>query len=283
MIPAAWIEKQVFSLSLAELKSCLGRKRLRIDRWRLLGYVLALMEQQARSRHYKAIHRDGSVGVGYAAFMHGMAMAAPLWGLLLDRHQSQQGIVFDDLTLADSSLLPSKDEGSISKKDWLAGRATVRPGVDKQGKTRICGEKLMAVSNSRRQLVLSLLMTSINSADDHVFKQPYQWACRGLRKGFLLVDRGFSNRAMRSGFEVLRKTLPGFAVHIISPPRARQTWVLTPEEQQLYKKRWEIEEIFRQLKDPLGRFKLSMKGVRNRKIRAARVAIATLAWNMEHS
>ena len=225
---------------------------------------------QIRSRQAKLW--SGLCGF-YAWYGLGGAIVAPPGTQVSPDH----AIGFDDLTIADSSLLPSKNEQSITRKDWKNGNATVRPDH------KICGEKCLTLINSRKQIVTNQLMPNINSPDDHVFKQPMQWARKGLRFGHLLVDRGFSNKAVRLGIDFLTNALPDYSLGLISPPRARQTWVLTPEQTLLYKKRWQIEEVFRQLKDPQGRFRMVMCGVRRRPLREARVAIATLAWNMEHA
>ena len=282
MIPHSWIETQVFSMPLVQIKQVLGRERLRIDRRQIVAYLMGLMAQQGLLRHYKAVHVQQSCGVGYAAFMHGLGLVAPLWRHLEQGYRKQHSIGFDQKTLVDSSLLPCKDEGNIRKADWEAGRCTVRPGQERS-KQKICGEKMLTVLNSLGQIVSCSLMPTINSADDHVFKQPMTWARKGLRQGVLLADRGFSNKAVRSGIEFLRNNLPGYTLSLISPPRPKQTWTLSEPEKALYRERWAIEEAFRQLKDPLGRFRLTMRGVRRRVIREARVAIATLAWNMEHT
>ena len=281
MIPQTWVEMQVFSMPLGQIKQVLGRQRLRIDRKQICAYLMGLVSQQGLLRHYKVIHAIDNCGVGYTAFMHGLGLVAPLWRHLERSYRSEHSIEFDGKTLVDSSLLPCKDEGNIRKADWEAGRCTVRPGENSPKK--ICGEKMLTVLNSLGQIVSCSLMPTINSADDHVFKQPLSWARKGLRQGVLLADRGFSNKAVRSGIDFLCKTLPGYSLRLISPPRARQTWVLSEQEQALYRERWAIEEAFRQLKDPLGRFRLTMRGVRRRVIREARVAIATLAWNWEHT
>ena len=192
---------------------------------------------------------------------------------------------FDDLTLADSSLLPSKEEASISSRDWTRKVVTLRPVTTGSGQTRqvrVCGEKLLAVMNACGQLVYCKLMPSINSADDNVFKHPMSWASRWLRCGVLLADRGFANNSVRKGLAFLGQTLPNYNLRLVSPPRKSEKWTLNEVDRVLYKKRWDIEEAFRQLKENLGRFRLSMKGSRKSCIREARVAIATLAWNMDH-
>ena len=59
---------------------------------------------------------------------------------------------------------------------------------------------------------------------------------------------------MQTGLAFLRKTLPGYTLRSISPPKSKKAPVLTAEDRLLYKERWEIEEIFRELKDFWDRF-----------------------------
>jgi hypothetical protein len=277
MIPHAWIEKQVFSMPIAELKTALGRQRLRVSRQQILNYLLGLLEQQSQMRHYKHIHGKAPCAVGYSGYMYGLGLVAPLWQHLVARYRAQTGIVFDGKTIADSSLMPSKEEASITQKDWDRGVVTVR-GKGK-AKYYICGEKLLTLTNSLGQIVISGLLPSINSSDANVFKQPMAWASRGLRHGNLLIDKGLANNAVQSAIAFLRRTLPKYTLRAVSPPRSKKAPALSPADQLLYRERWEIEEVFRQLKDFMGSFRLSMRGCRRACLREARVAIATLAWN----
>ena len=282
MIPQSWVETQVFSMNVKELKHALGRQRLRLDRAQIVAYLMALMSQQLLLRHYKFVHSQASCGVGYAGFMKGLELVAPLWSVLEKRFREQNHIVFDLQTIVDSSLLPSKEDKSITQKDWNCGFATARKSKSKSltpEKTYICGEKVLTFINSKHQIVFSQLMPSINSSDENVFKHPMVWASRGLRNGVLLVDRAFSNKSARQGIDFLNKNLSGYCLKIISPPKHKQIWVLSAEEKALYQKRWAIEEVFRQLKDPFGLYRMILKGVRRKGLREARVAIATLAWN----
>ncbi len=250
MILQDWIQMQVFSMTLAELKAALGRERLRLSRQQLVDYLLGLLEQQVQMRHFKHIHRQSNCEVGYSGYMYGLGVVAPLWQCLQARYRAEAGIRFDRKTIADSSLMPSKDEASITEKDWRRGSVTVR-GKGK-AKHYICGEKMLTLTNSLGQIVVSSLLPSINSSDCNVFKQPMAWATRGLRRGILLLDKGLSNKAVQTGFSFLRNTLPGYDLRAISPPKSKKDPALPPEDRQLYQERWEIEEVFRQLKDFLG-------------------------------
>lgn len=280
MIDQSWVEKQVLSMNLGEIKVWCRRKRLRFTRQQIVLYVMALAQQQHRAVHFKAIHAQMGEK-SYQGFMKNLAVLSPFWAVLEERYRRQAGIGFDNTTVIDSSLLPSKNEEHITEMDWKGGRATLRKkgGISR----KVCGEKCLTVINSAKQLVYNRLMDHINCSDQNVLKNPYTLVKKGLRRGVLLMDRGFSNRKVYEGVHFLNQTLPGFDVSVISPPHPKQKWQLTPEQQQQYKKRWSIEEVYRQLKEPFGPYKLTMRGVRRRALREARVAIATLAWNMQHT
>jgi hypothetical protein len=277
MILQDWIKKQVFSMPIAELKQALGRERLRVSREQIVSYLMGLFEQQAKMRHFKHVYGQSGVSVGYAGYMYGLGLVAPLWRFLEGQYRETAGIEFGDKTIADSSLMPSKDEASITRKDWDLGRVTVRG----KGKERyyVCGEKLLTLTNGHGQIVRSNPLCSINSSDANIFKHPMSWATRGLRSGILLVDRGLSNKAVQEGLAFLRENLTGYSLRTITPPRSKKAPPLSAADRLLYKERWEIEEVFRQLKDFFGSFRLSMRGCRRAALREARVAMATLAWN----
>lgn len=276
MIPYSWFEKQVFSLTAAELKNALKRQRLRVSRKTILSYVWVLWTQHTQMCHFSALKQ--TVSVSYQGMMKGCHMVAPLMKLMEERFRQEKGIGFDDLNIVDSSLVPSKEEKSITPKDWDKGRVTTRPHPALKENFHICGDKHLCFINSKRQIVFSKLL-NINHSDGNILKSPLSWAQLGLRQGVLLMDRGFGHTKVKAGFDGLRENLSSFDVHILYPPLKSQKWVLTPEERALYKKRWAIEEVFRQLKNPFGSFRLILKGIRKPELKKAKVAMATLAWN----
>ena len=143
-------------------------------------------------RHFKHIYGQSGGCVGYSGYMYGLGLVAPLFDVLEARYRAQNGINFDHKTIADSSPMPSKEEASITQKDWDRGNVTVRgKGKDKYF---VCGEKLLTLTNSLGQIVRSGLLSSINSSHANVFKQSMAWATRGLRDGILLIDKGLSNK-----------------------------------------------------------------------------------------
>lgn len=279
MIAKSWVKKQVFSLNIAQIKKSLGRDRLKFSKEEIVDYLMALSYQQQQYCYFKAIWNKNEK-ISYQGFMKNLKVIAPLWGVLEKLHKEQSSISFDDLTIIDTSLLPCKEEKSISPKDWEKKRVTIRTNTT--SKIYICGEKWLAVINSQKQIVFNQLL-NINYSDQNILKNPYMLVSQGLRQGVLLADRGFSNKNVRKGFAFLNHEKINCSVRLVSPFHYKEKTTLTPEERLLYKKRWQIEEMFRQIKCPLGAFKLILKGSRNKKMLKAKVAIATLAWNMAHS
>jgi hypothetical protein len=294
MIAWDWMEMQVLSLTVAERKAILGRQRLKLTTERLLEYLKALVQQQIEQRHFSLIYAAQPRSMAYNSFMHGVGIVAKLLGWLEQRFRIEHHLGFDAVTIADSSLLPSKEAKSITAKDWEQQRATVRPAA-KTAKTQgdaklyIAGEKWMTALNSQGFMVYSRLMDHINVADVHMFRHPMAWYRLGLGRRsevnphprYLIVDRGFSDRKMRSAFEQFSRLQPKFRCQVVSPYHYKEKRSLSPEEWCLYQQRWAIETSYQRIKDPLGEFRLTMRGVRRRSLRAARIALVTLAWNMQ--
>jgi hypothetical protein len=95
-------------------------------------------------------------------------------------------------------------------------------------------------------------------------------------QGFLLMDRGFSNK-------IVHKRLEKYPVKSISPPYASQRKkgiTLLPKEWKLYAKRWEIETVFQKLKDSSGDYKLTLCGANVFALLEARFILSLLKYNL---
>ena len=78
MISQSWIETQVVSLPLKELKQKLGVVRLVMTRPEIANLLGVLLEHQTTMLNIKAIHARGGTGVGYPGFLKRLARVARL-------------------------------------------------------------------------------------------------------------------------------------------------------------------------------------------------------------
>jgi hypothetical protein len=280
MIPYCWIEKQVFSLGLPELKRLLGVKRLRFSRGMVVVYLQCLMSHHFEQLCFTEVHRDNAhrLEVKYAAFMRHMTQVGRMGQWLFVQHQKETGIGFDrELNIIDASLLPVKEEKSITQKDWNQGRVTRRT---KQGKiVDICGEKALLIIRKDNCIAHAELMASINASEMNVLKHPMVLATMGLRSGDFLADKGFSCKITRQGFAALNQSSLNFNVNFIAPYHAKSKVQLTPKERHIYKSRWKIETLFGLVKHKRKRFRLCLAGVRSKALVKAKFFLSMLAWN----
>lgn len=274
MIAQAWIDLQVKSLPLSELKKRLGVARLTLTRPEISGLIGVLLEHQNTLLNIKALHTRGVFGVKYPGFMKRLARVARLATWIFSRHAQENVPASSQEHSIDSSLLPVKSEANIRQKDWEAGRVTTRKREGK--KVHICGEKALVVVDADSFITHQSLMPSINDSDMNVLKSPMWMARRGIRKGLLLADRGFSCKAVRERIRTfgLLKDLV-----FLSPWPKKSKVQLTDEEWEIYAARWKVEEVFRQLKDIHQPYRLVLTGLRKRIFHVARLAFACLLWN----
>lgn len=274
MIAQAWVDLQVKSLPLSELKKRLGVSRLTLTRSEISELLMVMLEHQNTLINLKSLHARGGFGVKYAGFMKRLARAARLATWLFSNHAKENVPAFSQEHSIDSSLLPVKSEANIRQKDWDAGRVTTRKREG--GKVHICGEKALVVVDKNSFITHQSLMHSINDSDMNVLKSPMWMARRGIRKGLLLADRGFSCKAVRDRITafVLLKDLV-----FLSPWPKKSKTQLTEEEWKTYAARWKVEEVFRQLKDIHQPYRLVLTGLRKRIFHVARLAFACLLWN----
>jgi hypothetical protein len=292
MVTQAWIEKQVANISLQDLKEKLGISRFKLNRKKVVIYLFAICRHEREQKTFRSIFKEvkSALKIKYAAFMKQVGRCSRLSSWLFELHKEQAGIGFTaNLHIIDSTLLKTKEEAHINRKDWAAGRVTVRtikgkkakngqPAVPAQ-KVKICGEKALMISGHNNCIVFAQMMNSINSSDMNVLKQPMTLVNIGLHQGTLLADKGFSCMQTRKRFTGLAKVMPSFKVKLIMPYAYNSKNENTPQDKLTYKKRWGIEEIFRRLKDNYQPFRLNLKGARRRALLRAKMYFSVLAWN----
>jgi hypothetical protein len=277
MILEEFIEKQVLLLNNSELKRMIGRERLRFSRRETLRLLLAFLKQHETQMTFLFVYKSIGFRGTYQNFSKNLKTLAPLWEHLFFKFNQQNSIHFDSLTLMDTSLLPQKNEQSITQKDWKNKTVTTRS--KNKTKIRICGRKLFAVLNSK-DLLVGVNLLSINESDQNLLKTPYSYIQKGMKNTVLLADRGFNNKSVRARFDYFNKEI-GSNITFISPPHVKEKRELTAYERNLYKKRWNIEEVFRQMKHPLLSSKLSLYHFRHSGLQKAKVYLSSLIWNAE--
>lgn len=93
-------------------------------------------------------------------------------------------------------------------------------------------------------------------------------------QGFVLVDRGFSNKLVRQRLEPLCK--------LISPYHYKSKATLSDKERLLYKKRWAVETTFKALKDKFSHIKLNIRGIFTDKLNKAKLFSALTMYNLAY-
>jgi hypothetical protein len=305
MIARGWIKKQVFSLGISELKKMLGLEKIRFSKNEVVLYLECLASHHFDQLCFTEVHKanEDRLGVRYSAFMVHMNQAGQMVPWLFEQHKKQAGIDFDkNINIIDATLLPMKEEKSITQKDWGDARVTVRTKkakkskecqasnnseepkekkkADKGEQTFICGEKALLVTRTDRCIVHAELMSSINESEMNVLKQPMVLATLGLRSGILLADKGFACKVTRKAFNDLNQSPLNLNVDFIAPYSAKSKIQLTLAERLIYKLRWEIETVFGILKHKRKRFRLTLAEVRSKILISAKFFLSILAFNL---
>lgn len=249
-----------------------------MDRGQICGLLDVLLEHQQTGLNLKAIHGRCGSATSYSSFMKNVARVARLAAWLFQRHRIAAGMLRTGSQHSiDSTLLPTKREAHVTQKDWDSGRVTIRRKNGK--KEAICGEKGLVVVDADDAIVYAHLMPTINHSDMNVLKQPFVLKQLGFTRGNFLADRGFSCIMVRAGFAALTNTMASFQLKLISPFHSKSKQCLTHEEKLIYKNRWRIEEVFRQIKSDHNPYGLLLTGLRKPIFRKAKFLLACLLWN----
>ena len=282
MIPKAELEKQLAALNNRQIRSMIGRQRLRWTRQQIVEVLLAFIRVQENHgtglAEWERSHK--TICIGYTGLMKAFCALTPLLGHLASAWKQKSHVGLDRRTIVDSTLLATKEPSSIRSADWSAGNVTVRPGkpgADGQaGVERTCGKKAFCIMNSQRLIVMASL-AGINQSDANYLKWPDRLYRQGLH-GELLIDRGFDNQAVRHSIDTLNRT-HSVCVKVIAPPRKTgATWSMSARR--AYRPRWAIETFFQSVKATRGRYRLDLRGARHRAIHRARLATVVWAWNL---
>jgi hypothetical protein len=146
--------------------------------------------------------------------MQNIAMVSPLFYHLFKAFNRQQDIKASLLyNCVDSTLIEEKNAEFINQYDWDKARVTTRSRqssvwdevsqthVKKSVKYRVCGSKGLIFINRRKQIIHAE-RSLINDSDYNVLKNTALY--KPYLKGFILADRGFTSKEVRSRLKSYR-------------------------------------------------------------------------------
>jgi hypothetical protein len=173
-----------------------------------------------------------------------------------------------DFNIIDSTLLPVKYAMHITQEDYINNKVTIR---DKQP---ICGVKGLCLMNSKKQFYYASVL-DINMSDANILKNSAFYA--PLMSGYLLADRGFSNKTVSNRINAI----PG--VTLVSPYHYKSVQkngtYINPLHEDIYKKRWWIETGFMLLKGKRGQCKLDLSGKFTKPVLTAKFLASIMIYN----
>ena len=133
----------------------------------------------------------------------------------------------------------------------------------------------MVFCNDKKQIYFADIL-NINESDQNILKNTAQYIM--YLPQFLLADRGFNNKAVK-------KRLNTFNCELISPNHyqtIKKTGKYFENEiyQKQYKKRWDIEVIFKIIKQNQSNYQLNLKGKYTKKLKKAKFYITIISYNL---
>lgn len=269
IITQDFLEKQVKSIGKRQIKFLICRQRLKFTNKDISFYLWCLHKHQSSQINFKRIYKSLRLKITYQCFMHNIVTLSPLIKFIFYRlnkiHHIKSSSLFN---IVDSSLISIKNSEFITQKDYDLNQVTAR--IKNNIKVSICGIKLLVFINRFSKIYYAQMM-NINYSDQNILKSSALYM--NQLKGFLLADRGFSNKETR------KRILNTSHCQMISPFHYKSKIQLNDKQKKLYKKRWKIETLFQQLKNPYNEFKLNLKGVKNKKIIEAKLFITFINYN----
>lgn len=270
--------KVIKFLTNKEIKNIIGRDRLKFTQKDICNYVQIIFEHSALQKSFKSLYKNRNLSVKYSCFMSNIQLFSKLFKFLFYMINKSLNIKASKLlNMVDSTLIEEKKSSFISQKDWEINRVTTR--VKNKQKIRTCGSKGLVFINRFNQIYHADLL-QINHNDQNILKD-FSLYLSSLQ-GVLLADRGFSNKAVRSRLGQLKTNVfnPNQTLcRLISPYHYKENKKLTKTESKLYKRRWEIETLFQNLKHNYSDNKLNLTGKYNRILKQAKFYSTLIQFN----
>jgi len=264
------------------IRNTLHRQRLKYSLSSLAFYVECILQHNHEQKTFKALYKrlysSGKLTIHYSAFMSNIQTVAPLMRLLFQQYNTDHLIHASSLWNAvDSTLIEEKQEAFINQKDWDEGRVTTRgKGTSKH---HICGAKGLCFIN-RQHLVYCAEFLTINTSDHNILKSSCHFNTQ--LKGFMLADRGFSNKRVRQRLACDKNDIwhaDYIRCRLISPYVKTSKQQLSDKEKRIYRKRWSIETLFQKVKDVYSQTPLQLHGRYTSMLKQAKFFATWLYYN----
>ena len=269
------------SLKNKEIKSIIGRFRLKFTYKEINDYVQIIFAHSQTQKSFKSIYKKSKFKIKYSCFMSNIQLFSKLFRFLFYKLNEKLSIKPSKLlNMVDTTLIEEKKLNFINQHDWDSGRVTTRINKKNKIKTYTCGSKGLVFLNRFGQIYSANLL-NINYSDQNILKD-FSFYIKELN-GILLADRGFSNKAVRERLNHIKTSV--FETNkplcrLISPYNVKQNIKLTDKERKLYKRRWKIETVFQNIKHNYSENKLNLTGKYNNLTKGAKFYSTLINFNL---
>jgi hypothetical protein len=269
------------SLKNKEIKSIIGRVRLKFTYKEINDYVQIIFAHSQTQKSFKSIYKKSKFKIKYSCFMSNIQLFSKLFRFLFYKLNEKLSIKPSKLlNMVDTTLIEEKKLNFINQNDWDSGRVTTRINKKNKIKTYTCGSKGLVFLNRFGQIYSANLL-NINYSDQNILKD-FSFYIKELN-GILLADRGFSNKAVRERLNHIKTSV--FETNkplcrLISPYNVKQNIKLTDKEIKLYKRRWKIETVFQNIKHNYSENKLNLTGKYNNLTKGAKFYSTLINFNL---
>ena len=268
------------SLKNKEIKSIIGRVRLKFTYKEINDYVQIIFAHSQTQKSFKSIYKKSKFKIKYSCFMSNIQLFSKLFRFLFYKLNEKLSIKPSKLlNMVDTTLIEEKKLNFINQHDWDSGRVTTRINKKNKIKTYTCGSKGLVFLNRFGQIYSANLL-NINYSDQNILKD-FSFYIKELN-GILLADRGFSNKAVRERLNHIKTSV--FETNkplcrLISPYNVKQNIKLTDKERKLYKRRWKIETVFQNIKHNYSENKLNLSGKYKKQLKGAKFYSTLIQYN----
>ena len=268
------------SLKNKEIKSIIGRVRLKFTYKEINDYVQIIFAHSQTQKSFKSIYKKSKFKIKYSCFMSNIQLFSKLFRFLFYKLNEKLSIKPSKLlNMVDTTLIEEKKLNFINQHDWDSGRVTTRINKKNKIKTYTCGSKGLVFLNRFGQIYSANLL-NINYSDQNILKD-FTFYLKEL-KGILLADRGFSNKSIRERLKSFKTNVfiaNQSLCRLISPYQYKQNIQLTEKERKLYKRRWKIETLFQNLKYQYSENKLNLSGKYKKQLKGAKFYSTLIQYN----